>query len=72
MNQTDITALQRAIQAAWRSREHGNHPFRAVLADAAGPVILEAENTVKPSATVWATRRRTWCARRIASSARAA
>ena len=46
MNETDLTHLRRAIEVAWRSREHGNHPFGAVLADAAGQVILEAENTV--------------------------
>ena len=28
------------------SREHGNHPFGSLLADASGDVLLEAENTV--------------------------
>jgi tRNA(Arg) A34 adenosine deaminase TadA len=35
-----------AIELARRSRENGNHPFGAVLVDADGNVVLEAENTV--------------------------
>ena len=35
-----------AIALARRSRENGNHPFGALLVDAEGDVILEAENTV--------------------------
>jgi tRNA(Arg) A34 adenosine deaminase TadA len=42
----DRTHLRRAIAVAKRAVEHGNHPFGAVLADAAGAVVLEAENTV--------------------------
>lgn len=38
--------MRRAIEIARRAREHGNHPFGALLADAAGTVLLEAENTV--------------------------
>ena len=33
---------------AARAREHGNHPFGAILADAAGKVLLEAENGLFP------------------------
>lgn len=46
MNPTDLRHLEQAIALAWRSREHGNHPFGAVLADGNGKSILEAENTV--------------------------
>lgn len=38
--------IRRAIDIARRAREHGNHPFGALLADAAGTVLVEAENTV--------------------------
>jgi tRNA(Arg) A34 adenosine deaminase TadA len=38
--------LRRAIAIAAVAREHGNHPFGALLADADGRVLLEAENTV--------------------------
>ncbi len=38
--------LRRAIAIAAAAREHGNHPFGALLADADGRVLLEAENTV--------------------------
>jgi tRNA(Arg) A34 adenosine deaminase TadA len=38
--------LLAAIELARRSRENGNHPFGALLADADGNVVLEAENTV--------------------------
>ena len=38
--------IRRALGLARLSREHGNHPFGALLADAAGEVLLEHENTV--------------------------
>ena len=38
--------LLAAIELAQRSRENGNHPFGALLVDADGNVVLEAENTV--------------------------
>jgi len=38
--------LRVAIAVAGRAREHGNHPFGALLADRAGQVLLTAENTV--------------------------
>lgn len=38
--------LRRAIEIAASAREHGNHPFGALLADAQGNILLEAENTV--------------------------
>ena len=46
MNDNDLQLLRRAIDIARRAREHGNHPFGALLADEQGNVLLEAENTV--------------------------
>jgi tRNA(Arg) A34 adenosine deaminase TadA len=42
--------LLRAIALARSARKRGNHPFGAVLADAAGAVLFEAENTVSTEA----------------------
>lgn len=41
----DLTLLQRAIDIARRSREQGDHPFGALLADGDGAVLLEATNS---------------------------
>ncbi len=41
----DIAYLRQAIAVAQRAREKGNHPFGAILVDASGAVIAEAENT---------------------------
>jgi tRNA(Arg) A34 adenosine deaminase TadA len=38
--------LLAAIELAASAREHGNHPFGALLVDPAGTVVLTAENTV--------------------------
>lgn len=38
--------MRLAFQQALRAREHGNHPFGAVLQDANGQPILAAENSV--------------------------
>jgi tRNA(Arg) A34 adenosine deaminase TadA len=46
MNDVDLAHLRTAIALAQRAREHGNHPFGAVLADGDGRALLEAENTV--------------------------
>ncbi len=46
MNTSELQLLRRAIGVARRAREHGNHPFGALLADDQGNVLLEAENTV--------------------------
>ena len=46
MNDIDIEHLRLAISVAWQAREHGNHPFGAVLVDENYRVLLEAENTV--------------------------
>jgi tRNA(Arg) A34 adenosine deaminase TadA len=44
--ETDLHHLRRAIGVSFAAREHGNHPFGAVLVDPSGTVVLEAENTV--------------------------
>ncbi|MEA9983992.1 MULTISPECIES: nucleoside deaminase [Subtercola] len=46
LTETDLARLRDAIAVSKNSVEHGNHPFGAVLVDAAGTVVLEAENTV--------------------------
>jgi len=43
---TETELLLRAIALAASAREHGNHPFGALLADENGQILLEAENTV--------------------------
>lgn len=45
MDERDRSYLRRAIEVANRSVAHGNMPFGAVLVDAEGDVVLEAENT---------------------------
>lgn len=45
----DERLLRMAIAASARSRENGNHPFGALLADEDGEVLLEAENAVVTS-----------------------
>ncbi|PKL26738.1 MAG: hypothetical protein CVV47_02100 [Spirochaetae bacterium HGW-Spirochaetae-3] len=46
MNDTDRELLTAAVGRAKRSRDEGNHPFGAVLADRNGAILLEAGNTV--------------------------
>lgn len=46
MNDLDIQHLRRAIAIAQSARDHGNHPFGAILVDGRGKVLLEAENSV--------------------------
>jgi len=46
MNNIDIEHLRLAISVALKAREHGNHPFGAVLVDEKNHVLLQAENTV--------------------------
>jgi tRNA(Arg) A34 adenosine deaminase TadA len=46
MSETDLELLRRAIALAQQAREHGNHPFGALLADANGSILLVAENSV--------------------------
>ena len=42
----ELSLLRQALALAASAREHGNHPFGALLADPAGQVLLAAENTV--------------------------
>lgn len=42
----DMDLLRDAIGVARQAREHGNHPFGALLADERGAVLERAENTV--------------------------
>ena len=46
MNQNLSKFIKTAIDAAWRAREKGNHPFGAVLVSQDGEILLTAENTV--------------------------
>lgn len=46
ITELDLDHLRAAIAVARQAREHGNHPFGAILVDADNRVILEAENTV--------------------------
>lgn len=46
MNNSDLQHLRTAINVAQLAREHGNHPFGAILVDENNRVILEAENSV--------------------------
>lgn len=41
-----LMLLRRAIGLAAQARARGNHPFGALLADAQGRVLLQAENSV--------------------------
>jgi tRNA(Arg) A34 adenosine deaminase TadA len=46
MEWDDLRFLRRAIAIAQHARDHGNHPFGALLVNADQQVLLEAENTV--------------------------
>ena len=46
MNEIDLQHLRTAIEVAQSARDHGNHPFGAILVDEDGRVLLRAENTV--------------------------
>ena len=46
LDEQDERLLRLAITISRRSRETGNHPFGALLADSDGVVLSEAENTV--------------------------
>lgn len=45
----DAHFLRRCFDVARRSMTHGNHPFGAILVDAGGNVLLEAENGYMPA-----------------------
>jgi tRNA(Arg) A34 adenosine deaminase TadA len=42
------TFLRRSFEVARRARDHGNHPFGAVLVSGLGQVLLEVENGFMP------------------------
>src|ERR1041384_2421762 len=46
LNTTDVQHLKTAIEIAQLARDHGNHPFGAILVDENNQVLLRAENTV--------------------------
>ena len=46
MNPIELEHLNLSIAIARQAREHGNHPFGAVLVDEFERVLLQAENTV--------------------------
>jgi tRNA(Arg) A34 adenosine deaminase TadA len=46
MSSTDLQHLRTAIDIARQAREHGNHPFGAILVDENNQVLLQAENSV--------------------------
>lgn len=46
MNNTDLEHLRTSIDVARAARDHGNHPFGAILVDENNQVLLQAENTV--------------------------
>ncbi|MEW5813804.1 MAG: nucleoside deaminase [Spirochaetota bacterium] len=46
MHQQHELYLRKAFDIAYRARKNGNHPFGALLVDAEGRIVLEAENTV--------------------------
>ena len=46
VNNTDLGHLRTSIDVAQTAREHGNHPFGAILVDEDNQVLLRAENTV--------------------------
>lgn len=46
LSSTDLVLLRRSIAVAKSAREHGNHPFGAVLGDSSANILVEAENTV--------------------------
>jgi len=46
MEEDDLKLLRLTFNLSRQAREHGNHPFGALLADPDGKVLLTAENTV--------------------------
>lgn len=54
LSESDRQGLRLSFRQALRAREHGNHPFGAVLQDAGGMPLLAAENSVVSSHDVTA------------------
>jgi tRNA(Arg) A34 adenosine deaminase TadA len=51
LRNSDRDWLARAIVLSQRSREQGNHPFAALVVDAAGKVLAEAMNDIHADCT---------------------
>ena len=45
MNESDLKFIRLANKIAQQARDNGNQPFGALLVDAQGNILLEAENT---------------------------
>jgi tRNA(Arg) A34 adenosine deaminase TadA len=43
--------LRKAFEVARRAREHGNHPFGAILIGPDGELLIESENGFMPDRT---------------------
>jgi tRNA(Arg) A34 adenosine deaminase TadA len=43
VNEIDVQHLKTAIEVARTAREHGNHPFGAILVGPDGRLMLQAE-----------------------------
>jgi tRNA(Arg) A34 adenosine deaminase TadA len=54
MNEQHEAHLRRAIAVSVAARQHGNHPFGAILVDGNGRIVAEAENTVETDRDVTA------------------
>ncbi len=54
MDRAHLEHLRVAIDVSVQAREHGNHPFGAVLVDADGHQVAQAENTVQTDSDVTA------------------
>ncbi len=48
-SERDAHFLRRSFEVARRAMTHGNHPFGAILVDASGKVLIEAENGYMPA-----------------------
>ena len=45
-NKKHLELIRFTFELAQKSRDKGNHPFGALLADSSGKILLESENTV--------------------------
>jgi tRNA(Arg) A34 adenosine deaminase TadA len=59
----DEAFLRRAFEVAGRARQHGNHPFGALLVGPGGEVLLESENGYLPDRDMTAHAERTLATR---------
>jgi len=54
MKKLDEKYIRLSLEVASRARQHGNHPFGAILVGPDGEIYLEAENTVVTSSDITA------------------